>query len=96
MEVKTNWRFHLVLVRVLLLGRDTLTTLIKEAIYLELAYSFRALVHCHHVNMVLHRQTWCWKWVRALHPDPQAIGRESEPLDPNPPPVRHFLSQSHT
>ena len=53
-----------VLVRVLLLWKDTVTTttLIKENISLGLAYRFRGLFHYHHGgNMAASRQTWCWR-----------------------------------
>jgi hypothetical protein len=52
------------LVMVLLLRRDTMTTatLIKENIQLGLAYSFKGLVHYHQGgNMAACRQAWYWK-----------------------------------
>ena len=53
-----------VLARVLLLWWETMSTatLIKENIWLELAYKFWGLVQCYHVeSTVVHRQTWCWR-----------------------------------
>lgn len=49
-----------VLVSILLLWKDTMTTegVIKESIYLGLVYSFRGLAHFYHgENLVVHRQT---------------------------------------
>jgi len=66
----------LVFLRVLLLGRDTMTkaTLRKEIIQLGLAYSFKGLVHYRHGG-----ETWqpqvrhgAGEELRVLHLDPQA------------------------
>jgi hypothetical protein len=49
MEGSNNCLKPSVIVRVLMLGRDTMTTatLTKDNIYLGLAYRFRSLVHYH-------------------------------------------------
>ena len=57
-------------------------TLMTESIYLRLVFSFRGFVHYHYgrkhgimqADMVLER------YLRFLHLDLQAVGRESEPL----------------
>jgi hypothetical protein len=79
-------------------------TLIKETIYLGLAYRFRGLVCYSHgrkhgsmqQSMVLER------YLRGIHLNQQGAGRERhwawlEYLKPQSPPlVTHFLQQGHT
>jgi hypothetical protein len=41
-----------------------------------LPYKVGGLFHYHRTgSMVAHRQTWCWRGHRVIHPDPQAAGR---------------------
>ena len=60
----------------------TMATLIKEHILIGAGLQFRDSVHCHlgrksgvtQADMVLE------KWLRVLHLDLRAVGRNSEPL----------------
>jgi hypothetical protein len=85
----------------------TKATLIKDNIYLGMAYSSEVYsIIILAGSMAVCRQAWCRRGSRALRLDPQAEGRENDTLGwdwtvetPKPQslsPVTHFFQQGHT
>jgi hypothetical protein len=91
---------EIVLVRVSLLWRDTVTkaTMTKRKHLIGLTYSFRVQSIIITGSMEACRQTWCWRknW-RVLHLDPKAARRRPDKLVLKPTStVTHFFQQDHT